>query len=179
MDTLDKAVPCLYKTKKYLMMNKNIFYILCLLLGTIVTSCFKELDKTFDGDGTFVEFQSTITISPAVGKPYPLIATKRNAGALTTQINLVGNQRTNDETITISIDKANTTAEAGKHFKLENNGKVVIKSGTSTANLGITILDVTPEKGKKLNIVVTLDGNGGDIKPSENYKQIGWTIALD
>jgi hypothetical protein len=160
-------------------MNKNIFYIMCLLLGTIFTSCFKDIDKTFDGDGTFVEFQSTIITSPAVGKTYPLIATKRNAGVLTTQINLVGRQRSNDETITVEIDKANTTAEAGKHFKLDNDGKVVIKSGTSIANLGITILDVPAEKGKKLNLVVTLVGNGGDIKPSENYKQIGWAIALD
>ena len=144
----------------------------------VIASCFKEKDNTFDGDGTFVEFQTAITTAPSLGRTYPLVATKRNAGIISLQVNLVGRQRTSDESIKFVADSL-STATAGVHYRLVGDGAFNIPANSSTGTCQIEILNPTTDVGLVRDVVLRLEGNvSGDIKPSENYRRIGYRITF-
>mgnify|MGYP002777656706 CR=1 FL=1 len=158
-------------------MKKIIHISLCLFLVLGLTSCFEDIDKTWD-EGTLVEFQQSIIRTPAVGRTFPLIAVNNGAGEQLQQINLVGPQRGSDVTVKVSVDKEFTTATEGTHFSLADGGNVTFPANSSTANAKINILRATGTAGQTFNVVLILEGNGSDIKPSENYKRVGYTIRL-
>jgi hypothetical protein len=141
-----------------------------------LASCVQESDFTFN-EKTFVEFQSTVVSSPAVGKLYPLLALANKDSSYNAQVNLVGAQRGSETTVTVSIDKTETTAVEGTHFKLTNGGKVVFAPNTSIANFPFQTIKATGTAGTKVNVVFVLETTG-DIAPSENYKKVGYTITL-
>jgi hypothetical protein len=160
-------------------MKKNILITFALFSLVLIVSCFKEKDNTFDGDGTFVEFQKTIVTTPASGRTYPLVATKRAGGILTEQVNLVGSQRANEESIKFIVDSL-TTAVAGTHYRLVGDGAFPIPANTSFGNCQVEILNPARDSGKSVDLILRLEGNAsGDIKPSENYKRIGFRISLN
>ena len=144
----------------------------------VIASCFKEKDNTFDGDGTFVEFQTAITTAPSLGRTYPLVAAKRNAGIISLQVNLVGRQRTSDESIKFVADSL-STATAGVHYRFVGDGAFNIPANSSTGTCQIEILNPTTDVGLVRDVVLRLEGNAsGDIKPSENYRRIGYRITF-
>jgi hypothetical protein len=151
------------------------------LIGIVLvtqTSCFKENDFLFDKKAV-VEFQATVVTSLAVGKTYPLLAVKNGAGAQTTQVNLVGVQRAKDEVIKFSVDKDNTTAVEGVHYNLKG-GTFTIPAKSSMGNCAVDILSGAAPTGttKTVDLVLTLEGNGSDIAPNENYKKVGYRISF-
>ncbi|GAA4414761.1 hypothetical protein GCM10023187_44630 [Nibrella viscosa] len=158
---------------------KNILgFAVALLMLFGMTSCFEDLDKTFD-EKTVVEFQTAITSTPAVGRTYPLISAGNSATAvtLTQRINLVGKQRSADETIKVSVDKENSTAVEGTHFTLANGGNVVIPANSSFGTVTVTVPRGTAAASvPAVNLVLVIEGNGRDILPSENYKRVGFSI---
>ncbi|GAB4016347.1 DUF4843 domain-containing protein [Spirosoma sp. KCTC 42546] len=150
------------------------------LIGVVLlaqTSCFKENDFIYKK--TVVEFQATVVTSLAVGKTYPLLAIKNGAGTQTTQVNLVGAQRNNDEVIKFSVDKDNTTAIEGVHYSLNGN-TFTIPAKSSFGNCAVNILTGAAPTGtiKTVDLVLTLEGNGSDITPNENYKKVGYRISF-
>ncbi|MVM37998.1 DUF4843 domain-containing protein [Spirosoma sp. HMF3257] len=150
------------------------------LIGIVLlaqTSCFKENDFIYKK--TVVEFQATVVTSLAVGKTYPLLAIKNGAGTQTTQVNLVGAQRNNDEVIKFSVDKDNTTAIEGVHYNLKG-GTFTIPAKSSFGNCAVDILTGAAPTGttKTVDLVLTLEGNGSDIAPNENYKKVGYRISF-
>ena len=159
---------------------KKILITLIVSMSVMLTSCFKELDKVLD-DATYVEFQEAIVRTVAVGKTYPLIATANGVGVVTTpKVNLVGKQRPADTQIKYTIDQAETTAKEGVHYKINDGGIITIKANDSfgTANFEILRVPVaTEDKGKTFTVVLMLS-DGSDFKASENYKRIGYRIAL-
>jgi hypothetical protein len=159
---------------------KKILITLIVGMSVMLTSCFKELDKTLD-DATFVEFQDAITRTVAVGKTYPLIVTANGAGVVTTsRINLVGRQRATDTQVKYTIDQAESTAKEGVHYKINDGGTITIKANESfgTANFEILRAPVaTGDAGKTFTVVLLLT-DGSDFKASENYKRIGYRITL-
>jgi hypothetical protein len=159
---------------------KKTLSILLASISLMLTSCFNEIDKVFD-DATFVEFQEAIVRTVAVGKTYPLIAVANGVGVVTTpKINLVGKQRAADTQVKYSIDKAETTAIEGTHFKLTDSGTITIKANDSFGTAGVEILKATfpaTDKGKTFNLVLMLE-SGTDFKASENYKRLGYRITL-
>ena len=151
------------------------------LIGVVLitqTSCFKENDFLFNKK-TVVEFQATVVTSLAVGKTYPLLAVKNGAGTQTTQVNLVGAQRTKDEVIKFSVDKDNTTAVEGVHYNLKG-GTFTIPANASLGSCAVDILTgtVPATTTKTVDLVLTLEGNGSDILPNENYKKVGYRISF-
>ncbi|GAB4022714.1 DUF4843 domain-containing protein [Spirosoma koreense] len=151
------------------------------LIGFVLftqTSCFKENDFLFNKK-TVVEFQATVITSLAVGKTYPLLPIKNGAGSQTTQVNLVGAQRNNDEVIRFSVDKDNTTAVEGVHYNLKG-GTFTIPAKASIGTCAVDILNGTAPAGttKTVDLVLTLEGNGSDIMPNENYKKVGYRISF-
>jgi hypothetical protein len=160
-------------------MKKNILIVFVLFSLILMVSCFKEKDNIFSGDGTFVEFQKTIVTTPAAGRTYPLIATKRAGGILTEQVNLVGNQRAAEESISFVVDSL-TTAVAGTHYRLVGNGAFPIPANTSFGSCQVEFLNPARDSGKSVDLILRLVGNAsGDIKPSENYKRIGFRMSLN
>ena len=159
-------------------MKKNIITTFACMSLLVIASCFKEKDNTFDGDGTFVEFQTAITTAPSLGRTYPLVATKRNAGIISLQVNLVGRQRTSDESIKFVADSL-STATAGVHYRFVGDGAFNIPANSSTGTCQIEILNPTTDVGLVRDVVLRLEGNvSGDIKPSENYRRIGYRITF-
>ncbi|NJN33636.1 MAG: DUF4843 domain-containing protein [Saprospiraceae bacterium] len=144
----------------------------------VITSCFKEKDQIYDTEGTLVEFHTSTFTTPAAGRSYPLVAVARGAGLRTQRVNLVGPQRANPETIRFVVDTL-TTATAGVHFKLGNDGSFVIPANTSFENCSVEFLAAPRDSGKSVDLILRLEGNGSDIKPSENYRRIGYRISLN
>jgi hypothetical protein len=159
---------------------KKILITLIVGMSVILTSCFKELDKVLD-DATYVEFQEAIVRTVAVGKTYPLIAVANGVGVVSTpRINLVGRQRATDTQVKYTIDQAESTAKEGVHYKINDGGTITIKANESfgTAKLEILRAPVaTGDAGKTFTVVLLL-ADGSDFKASENYKRIGYRIAL-
>lgn len=166
-------------------MNKK-YIITFAFLGimTLLSSCFEDMSIRFDKP-RLVEFESAVRTAAAAGAIYPIIATTRSAGALSLQVNLVGTQLKSSEEMTVTVDTAiskflNTTtirAVEGTHFSL-NGGKVVMKADTSFSVYRFNIQNVTPSAGRFALVVLKLE-NGSSLKASENYRRVGYRIALN
>jgi hypothetical protein len=158
-------------------MKKIVLNFIALVAVLSCAACFTEPDQTLD-EVTWVEFQTTIVSTPAVGRTYPFIAVARTApGAKTTTVNLVGPQRASATDITFVADEA-STAKDGTHYKLLNGGKVTIPANSSFGQCGIEVLSAPRDSGKTVDVVLRLE-QSGDIKPSENYRRIGYRINLN
>lgn len=159
-------------------MKKILSILLVSIMTFSLTSCFDEIDKTFD-EVTYVEFQEAITRTVAVGKTYPLIAVANGVGVVTTtRINLVGKQRPADTQIKYSVDKTESTAIEGTHYKLNDNGTITIKANESFGTAAVEILAAPAEAGKTVDLVLVLESGVSDILVSENYKRLGYRIRL-
>lgn len=167
-------------------MKKIINYILSLTLVVFLTSCIDN-DPTL-WEGSLVEFDATVLNAPAVGKDFPLLVRvppfgfpapssgttiSRVSGNIIFRVNFVGAHRSTDETVSIAVVEAETTAEAGVHYTMP--GSVVIPANSSYGELTISILDAGIGEAP-VNLVLELVGNE-TIKPSENYKRLGIRIA--
>jgi hypothetical protein len=158
-------------------MKKNMLSLLALGIILSFTACFTEPDQILD-DVSWTEFQQTIVSTPAVGRTYPFLSFLRTApGVKTTQVNLVGAQRTTDTPINFVVDEA-STAIAGTHYKLSSGNTFNIPANTSFGQCGIEVLNAPRDSGKTVDVVLRLE-QSGDIKPSENYRRIGFRINLN
>ncbi len=176
---------------------KKISYIFSFLaLTMMLSSCFKDNKVTFQG--ALVEFDETVIRAPIVGTlNYPAITVARTAGTVTTRVNLVGAHRSTDQTVRIVFD-AEATAQAvtalrtlnptanisaaveGTHFRLGNNGNVVIPANSSFGSASIEIINVAPATAPATSVVFVIRLEGNDvIKPSENYKRLGYRVTLN
>jgi hypothetical protein len=157
-------------------MKKNMLYLLAFGAVFSLAACFTEPDQTLD-EVTWVEFQTTIVSTPATGRTYPFIAAARTSpGVRTTQVNLVGPQRPSDTPINFVVDEA-STAVAGTHYRIAGN-TFNIPANTSFGQCGIEVLNAPRDSGKTVDVVLRLE-QSGDIRPSENYKRIGFRISLN
>jgi hypothetical protein len=153
----------------------NFIGIVAVTLGLM--SCFENPTLTYD-KGTVVEFNTAVITAPAAGRTYPLLPVNNGAGELQQRVNLVGAQRTAESTVRVSVDKTNTTAVEGTHFRIVSSNGVVIPANNSFGNLVVEILKAPAQAGTTVNVVFLLEGNGSDITPSENYKRVGYAIRL-
>ena len=159
-------------------MKKNIITTFACMSLLVFAACFKEKDNTFDGDGTFVEFQTVTITAPSLGRTYPLVPAKRGAGTISLQVNLVGRQRGSDESIKFVADSL-STATAGVHYRFVGDGAFNIPANSSTGTCQLEVLNPVRDSGKVLDVVLRLEGNAsGDIKPSENYRRVGYRITF-
>ncbi len=143
-----------------------------LFLTTVVfltTSCFDDARVTFSG--SLIEFQSAITSSLAVGKTYPILNITKGT-SIVTQVNLLARQSAQDVTVRYSVDRTESTAVEGTHYVLTDGGSLVFKSNTSTTTTNIETRNLAT---MDVVLVLILEGNE-TIKPSENYKRIGFRI---
>jgi hypothetical protein len=143
----------------------------CLVIA--LSSCFKD-QRVFFND-SLVEFNETVTRTPALGVNYPIIALRAGQGAVSTQVNLVGAQRPEAQAIRVSVDAQASTAREGVHYRLTNGGVVTIPANSSFGSLQFEVLPVAIPAGQNFTLVFVLEGNE-QIKPSKNYARIGYRI---
>lgn len=142
-------------------------------LAIALSSCFK--DKRVFFNDSLVEFNETVTRTPALGVNYPIIAVRAGQGAVSTQVNLVGAQRPEAQTIRVSVDAQASTAREGVHYRLTNGGVVTIPANSNFGSLQFEVLPAAIPAGQSFTLVFVLEGNE-QIKPSNNYARIGYRI---
>lgn len=153
---------------------KKILSLLSLALVLAFSSCIEQNYPTWSG--AVVEFQDAVVRTPLAGTSnpaYPRITVANTVGTVNLQVNLVGAQRTSDETIAFKIVPDGTTAVAGTDFSV--SGSLVIPANSSTANAVVTILN-TGDIGGSVDLLLELEGNA-QIAPSENYKRVQLRIT--
>ncbi|WP_448518703.1 hypothetical protein [Rhodoflexus sp.] len=97
------------------MKKQQLHWALFACLAIAMSSCFQ--DKRVFFNDSLVEFNETVTRTPALGVNYPIIAVRTGQGALSTQINLVGAQRPDAQTVRVSVDAQASTAREGVHYR--------------------------------------------------------------
>jgi len=158
-------------------MRHTFIYCLVLAISLLVTACFKDLEIKYDGP-TQIEFETAVRTNPAVGLTYPLVASANNTTlgpVLTTQLNLVGPQRSSDLTVRVLVEPTLTTTSASS-YTLLNGGSVVIPANSSVGSLSIAVSRATSTTAPIRNLVVILDSTSNDFKASPNYRRVGFTI---
>ena len=151
-------------------MKKIIIALFSVLSLGFFTSCFEDIDKTFD-EQTVVEFQDAVVKSPAVGKTYPVTAIANTGDSLVkTQVNLVGLQRSTSSSI--NVTGTNTSGNAAA-FEIK---ALSFAANSSIANLEVILKKVSASAGKTDTLLLELVGNGSDIKASENYKRVAFSF---
>lgn len=150
---------------------KKLFSLLTLALVLVFSSCIDQDYTVFEG--SLVEFQDAVVRTPVTGQKYPRITVNNNVGTVNLQVNLIGAQRTTDETIAYSIVPEGTTAVSGTDFT--TTGTVVIPAGESFGTLTVTIVN-TGSVGGTRDLLLQLDGNA-TIGSSVNHNQVQIRIA--
>ncbi len=145
----------------------SLFLFLSVVVGT--TACFEDSKVVFAG--IVAEFNETVVRTPALGVNYPLIVVRNGAGQLTTRVNLVGPQQPSEQVLRVTIDPASTAQPTNYRF----GGTVTIPANSSFGNLQFEVLNAASVPTTGLNVVFVLDGNEL-IKPSENYRRVGFRI---
>ena len=106
-----------------------------MMLG--VTSCFNDDEASVFTD-FLVEFDATSRVLPT-GNP-AVIMVANGAGVVGNQVNLVGPQLPNAETLTFRVDPDLTTAREGTHFDL-HGGTLTLEANESIFTLNVNILN--------------------------------------
>jgi hypothetical protein len=163
-------------------------YLTLLSVSFLLASCFDDKEILFED--TQVEFEDAVMRARATGQIFPIIniTTRTPTVAATTfQINLVGRQLTQAADIGFSLDTVpkallNATtieAQAGVHFNL-TAAAISFPEQASTVKLQPFTIDAAfpAQAGKTAIFVIKLDGND-KIKPSENFRRIGFRLTLN
>ncbi len=161
---------------------------------------FFMLQSCIDNDpvlfsGSVVEFDAAVWNTPATGQVYPILTRvpgygraistnatapstadpliTRTSGNIEFRVNLVSAQKSEDQSISVSVVAEKSTAISGTHFTIPST--ITIPANSSFGILTVAVINPGATSGS-VDLVVQLDGNS-TIKPSENYKQIGIRIA--
>lgn len=147
---------------------KNIIIIVaCFLL----TSCFKDKDEDFYFTDFTIEFQAAVVNNNAVGKNYPII--NAAAGENKIQVNLIGGMMDVNQVIRVKVVEGETTAVAGEHYVLTQNGEVQFPAQTAINHLNVNI----PALPNNTDVVLVVELQASEtIKVSNNYKTLGLRI---
>jgi len=176
-------------------MKNNITILMMLASVLSLTSCIKQIDKTFTG-ATVIEFDATVlntATSPYTyhvatrTPPYGIQTTTANSTAITRtigqvklRVNLVGAQIPSEQQLEYKVvtdvtpTSPNMLATQGTHF---NTGtKFTIPANSSFGEITIDVLNTGVSSTNPREVHLELVGNES-IKPSENYKRVGIRIA--
>lgn len=143
-------------------------YIKFLFLFTVVAtfaSCFPDNDKSLDGP-TVLEFKPivrTVKVTAAAGSANGLIQ-------------LVGPQQSTPITIPYTVDPT-STAVAGTHYTITNNGTITIAANSSSATLPIAIIAGSTPPTAGVRLIINLGEGTGGIKPNPNFSKYTLTIT--
>lgn len=113
-----------------------------------------DVDKEFDLD-------SQVELKPLSNQ------TDLADGGTEIDVQLIGEQRSEDLSVEYSIDSS-STAEEGVHYEIETPSPVTIESGTSTTNIVISYIEDSVPEGEELQLIINLEGTDGGVEPAAN-----------
>ena len=142
-----------------------------LVLLFTVTACFDDDEAAIFTD-FLVEFDATSRILPT-GSP-AVVAVTNGAGTVGSQVNLVGPQLADAETITFRVVPDLTTASDGVNFDLQG-GTLTLGAGESIFSLELNILNDASLTGP-VDVGIELVGNG-TVAVNPNFSTIIFRIA--
>ncbi|HEX4958806.1 MAG TPA: DUF4843 domain-containing protein [Lacibacter sp.] len=167
---------------------KNITLYLCAIL--FFASCIKNEPKIFTG--SVIEFDATVLNAPAVGKTFPILTRvpgygrpvftsspadpliTRSSGNIKFRVNLVGAQRSTDQTLSYRVVPAESTATSGVHFT--TSGTFTIPANSSFGEITVNVVNPGTSSSTPVILVLELVGNS-DLQPSQNFKFLGMSIS--
>lgn len=143
----------------------------------LLSSCFKDFKDEFLFTEFMIEFDASSWESNAPGKTYPILGpVEKGSGVQLFKINLLGEQSPMDQVISYKVNPEETTAIEGVHFRLADDGQVVMKANESEAFVAVEILDFPASEGLD-TLVLELEGTER-VKVSKNYSKLGLAILL-
>lgn len=127
--------------------------IILLVLPLLLTGCLNDLfdkgdvEKTYDGPTVvgFFPLQREATLA---------------SGATSVQVQLIGEQRTSDLAVNYTVS-GSSTAVAGTHYTITSPSPVTIAAGTSTVNIGISLIAGSVPAGQNRVLILELQGGQG------------------
>ncbi|MBX9784079.1 MAG: DUF4843 domain-containing protein [Chitinophagaceae bacterium] len=173
----------------------------CLLLITVFTGCIKNEDIIFN-DASIIEWDLATYQARSGGFPFPLVtAVPQDFGrsilvannafgapadpalnrsypsVIRMRVNFVGVKPTENQTFPVRANTTYTTAIEGVHYTLLDKS-VTIPKDSSFGYVRWQVLNPgTPPAGTvAVRVVFELQPNNV-IKPSENYRFLGWQIT--
>ena len=165
------------------------------LFSLVITGCTKLKEPVFT-DG-LVEFDAAAYHAKSGGFPFPLLnrvpagfgratsaamdpvlTARTTTDTVRMRINIVGAQRTTAETVSLKVSTTFSTAIEGTHFDLID--KTVTIPANSSFGIARWVIrnPGAPAVGAPATVQVIFELQGNEsLKPSENFKYVGWTIS--
>jgi hypothetical protein len=150
---------------------KKIISLFSILLVLLLDSCIEQNSPIWEGAA--IEFHDAVVGTPVPGQTFPRIAVANDVGAVSLQMNLVAEQRPNDEVINYRVVPEQTSAVQGTDFNAGSS--FVIPANSSFGKVTIDVLN-TGAIGGFVDVMIELEGNSRII-PSEKYKQVQLRIT--
>lgn len=157
-----------------------------------LSSCIKNDDIVWNG--AVAEWDLATYQSKATGVPYPILTripavygravtaadpviSRLTTATITLRVNLVGKPFAAQQVLNVRPNPNFSTAVEGTHYQLLDRTCTIPKD-SSYGYVRFQVLNPgTPAPGTPAaRVIFELQGNA-DIKPSENFKYIGWDIA--
>ncbi|MFN4285239.1 MAG: hypothetical protein ACK4E8_04660 [Lacibacter sp.] len=164
---------------------------IAVLALVVLSGCIKNKDIVWEG--AVVEWDLASYQAKPAGLPFPLLSniplvfgravqsgdptsSRTYTQDIRLRVNLVGRPRTTDLQIPVVVNTTYTTAVSGVHFQLLDN-VCTIPRDSSFGYVRWRILNPGPPAPGQTNprVIFELKGSG-DVKPSENFKMIGWNL---
>lgn len=140
-----------------------------LFLGGCLNDLFDQDSQTFRGD-LQLEFrplnETVVDTAGAAIEPEdePL------------RIQLIGEQRSSDLSVSFEVDTQNSTAVAGTHFNLVTTSPITLPANSSsTGEIEIEIIEDSVPDGEVVTLLLVLQDSDG-VKAAENLKTYTLTI---
>ena len=181
---------------------KNILtsILIALTLTVGLSSCIKNDDIVWEN--SVAEWDLATYQSKATGLPFPIVdrvptnygrailatgnafgapadpsLTRTFASTITMRVNLVGRPAATQQVLSVRPSANFSTAVEGTHYQLLDRTCVIPKDSSFGYVRWQVLNPGTPAPGTPaVRVVFELQGNT-DIKPSENFKYLGWNIA--
>lgn len=128
------------------------FAFFALVLGAgLVTGCTDANETVYDGP-LQVEF------TPLANGQYAA-AVPDGAGLIELTAQLIGPQQESDLSLGVAVRADETTAEAGVHFRLVDDGRFTIPANSSRGPVRVEVLDGSLAPGARRDLVLELQGD--------------------
>lgn len=157
----------------------------------VFSGCIKNDDIVWEG--SVVEWDLASYQAKPAGLPFPLLnnipvvfgravqtgdpqSNRLFSSEIRLRVNLVGRPRTSDLQIPVVVNTTYTTAVSGTHFQLIDNVCTIPKD-SSFGYVRWRILNPGAPAPAQTSPRVIFELRGsGEVRPSENFKMIGWNL---
>jgi hypothetical protein len=142
------------------------------LLISIFSSCQENFNDRYLITQNSIEFNDATISSVAVGKTYPIVTRtiSPTTSELSFQVNLIGEQFTEDQTFEVKIVDGETTGVESRDFTINGGKTFTIAKGTSKGI--VKVQNTTTGVGSTVVVLELVGTNKFGV--SKNYSKVGF-----